>query len=165
VRVALVHDYLVQGLRGAERVLAAMHEVLPDAPVHALVYDPHAMGEPFVDWDIRTSFLQRIPGGVRHYQKLIGLMPRAVEALPLTEFDLVVSSSSAWVKSVRTRPDAVHVCYCHSPARFLWHWSEEYAASLKLGSGARWALQRWPSGIPRPGFRHTCLGRPAPRGS
>ncbi len=142
MRVALVHDYLVQGLRGAERVLAVIHELLPEAPVYALVYDPQAMGEPFVNWDIRTSFLQRIPGGVRHYQRLIGLMPRAVEALPLAEFDLVVSSSSAWVKSVRTRPDAVHVCYCHSPARFLWHWSEEYAASLNLGSGARWVLQR-----------------------
>lgn len=142
MRVALVHDYLVQGLRGAERVLAALHDLLPDAPVYTLVYDPEAMGEPFVTWDIRPSLLQRIPGGVRHYQKLIALMPRATERLPLLEYDLVISSSSAWVKSVRTRDDAVHVCYCHSPARFLWHWSDEYLGSLHLGQVSRWALQQ-----------------------
>ena len=102
MRVALVHDYLVQGMRGAERVLAVLHDLFPHAPVYTLVYDPDAMGEPFVGWDIRPSFLQRIPGGVRHYQKLIALMTRATERLPLLEFDLVVSSSSAWVKSVRT---------------------------------------------------------------
>jgi glycosyltransferase involved in cell wall biosynthesis len=142
VRVALVHDYLVQGLRGAERVLVVLHDLLPDAPVYTLVYDPDAMGEPFVSWDIRPSLLQRIPGGVRHYQKLIALMPRATERLPLLAYDLVVSSSSAWVKSVRTRDDAVHVCYCHSPARFLWHWSDEYVESLHLGRASRWALEQ-----------------------
>jgi len=130
VRVALVHDYLVQGLRGAERVLAVLHEMWPEAPVYTLVHDPEAMGPEFADWDIRPSFLQRLPGGVRHYQKLIALMPAAIERLRLEPYDLIISDSSAWTKSARQREGAVHVCYCHSPARFLWHWSEEYVGSL-----------------------------------
>jgi glycosyltransferase involved in cell wall biosynthesis len=142
VRVALAHDYLVQGIRGAERVLSVLHGLWPEAPVYTLVHDPQAMGEQCAGWDIRASFLQRLPGGVRHYQKLFALMPWAVERLPLAGYDLVISSSSAWVKSVPTRPGATHVCYCHSPARFLWHWSEEYIASLKAGGAAKWAVRK-----------------------
>jgi glycosyltransferase involved in cell wall biosynthesis len=130
VRVALVHDYLVQGLRGAERVLAVLHDLWPEAPVYTLVHDADAMGPDFADWDIRTSFLQGLPGGVKHYQKLIALMPAAIDRLRLDEFDLLVSDSSAWAKSARQRAGATHVCYCHSPARFLWHWSDAYLASL-----------------------------------
>jgi glycosyltransferase involved in cell wall biosynthesis len=142
VRVALAHDYLVQGIRGGERVLAVLHDLWPEAPVYTLVHSPEAMGELCAGWDVRTSFLQRLPGGVRHYQKLFGLMPRAVESLPLGDYDLVLSSSSAWAKSVRTRPGAVHICYCHSPARFLWHWSDEYTATLRAGAFTRWAVRR-----------------------
>lgn len=142
MRVALAHDYLVQGIRGAERVLSVLHELWPEAPVYTLVHDPQAMGEQCAGWDVRTSLLQRIPGGVRHYQKLFALMPWAVERLPLAHYDLVISSSSAWVKSVRTRPGATHVCYCHSPARFLWHWSEEYIATLRAGGAAKWAARK-----------------------
>jgi len=142
VRVALVHDYLVQGIRGAERVLSVLHELWPEAPVYTLVHDPQAMGDHCAGWDIRTSILQRIPGGVRHYQRLFALMPWAVERLPLADYDLVISSSSAWVKSVRTRPGATHVCYCHSPARFLWHWSEEYIDTFKAGGAGKWAARK-----------------------
>ena len=142
MRVALAHDYLVQGIRGAERVLSVLHDLWPEAPVYTLVFDPEAMGEQCAGWDVRPSFLQRVPGGVRHYQKLIALMPRAVERLPLQGYDLVISCSSAWVKSVRTGPGATHICYCHSPARFLWHWSEEYIDSFRAGRAAKWAARR-----------------------
>lgn len=141
MRVALVHDYLVQGLRGAERVLMVLHEMWPQAPVYTLVYDAEAMGPEFSDWDIRTSFIQRIPGGIKHYQKLIALMPAAVERLRLTGYDLIISDSSAWVKSARQRPDAIHICYCYSPARFLWHWSKEYIASLPTVAPAKWVAR------------------------
>ena len=150
MRVALVHDYLVQGLRGAERVLAVLHGMWPEAPVYTLVYDPEAMGPEFAGWDVRTSFMQRLPGAVRHYQKLIALMPAAVERLQLDEYDLVISDSSAWAKSARQRDGARHVCYCYSPARFLWHWSEEYVGSLAtnpvaklLARGLLPGLRRW----------------------
>ena len=131
--VALVHDYLMQGMRGAERVLAVFHELYPQAPIYTLLYDAQKMGPATADWDIRTSFLQKIPGARRLHRKLFALMPLAVERLNLSEYDLVISSSSAWVKNVRTPPQTPHICYCYSPARFLWHWSDEYVRSLPGG--------------------------------
>jgi glycosyltransferase involved in cell wall biosynthesis len=142
MRIALVHDYLMQGLRGAERVLAALHELFPHAPVFTLLHDPARMGPDSAAWDIRPSFLQRLPASRRLHKKLLPLMPRATESLRLQEYDLVLSDSSAWVKSVRSRPEAVHLCYCHSPARFLWFWSEEYLASSGLSPLARAATRR-----------------------
>ncbi len=136
MKVALVHDYLVQGMRGAERCLAAFHDIWPEAPIYTLAHDPEAMGEACREWDVRPSFLQKIPGAIKHLPKLLPLMPRAIESLPLGEYDLIVSDSSAWPKSVIFREDAIYVCYCHSPARFLWHWSDEY---LETASGSRFA--------------------------
>jgi glycosyltransferase involved in cell wall biosynthesis len=158
VRVALVHDYLVQGLRGAERVLAVLHDMWPAAPIYTLVHDPVAMGPEFADWDVRPSFIQRLPGGVRHYQKLIALMPAAIERLRLDEYDLVVSDSSAWTKSARQREGATHVCYCHSPARFLWHWSEEYINSLDASRLAKGLAKAWLPGLRR--WDKRTAGRP-----
>jgi glycosyltransferase involved in cell wall biosynthesis len=158
MKVALVHDYLMQGVRGAERVLAAMHELYPDAPVYTLLYDPEIMRPLCADWEVRTSYLQRLPGARRLHKKLAPLMPGATEGLALGEYDLVLSSSSAWVKSVRTRPGAVHICYCHSPARFLWFWSEEYVRGLHLGALPS-ALVRRPLGRLRRWDQATC-GRP-----
>ncbi len=150
MRVALVHDYLMQGMRGAERVLAIFHDLYPDAPIYTLLHNPEKMGHATADWDIRTSFLQKIPGARRLHRKLFALMPLAVERLNLREYDLVISSSSAWVKNVRTSPGALHICYCHSPARFLWHWTDEYVHGLPGGPLAHTAvkallpaLRRW----------------------
>ncbi len=134
MRVALVHDYLMQGMRGAERVLAILHDLYPDAPIYTLLHNPEKMGQATADWDIRTSLLQKIPGARRLHRKLFALMPLAVERLDLSEYDLVISSSSAWVKNVRTPPDTLHICYCYSPARFLWHWSDQYVRRLPGGS-------------------------------
>ncbi len=133
MNVALVHDYLMQGLRGAERVLAAIHELYPQAPVYTLLYDEEVMRPLCAGWDVRPSFLQKLPYARRLHQRLLPLMPRATESLPLGEYDLILSTSSAWVKSVRFRADAVHVCFCHSPARFLWHWTEEYLRTFPAG--------------------------------
>ncbi len=141
MQVALVHDYLMQGTRGAERVLSVFHDLYPQAPVYTLLYDAQKMGQATADWDIRTSFLQKIPGARRLHRKLFALMPLAVERLDLRGYDLVISSSSAWVKNVRTPPDTLHVCYCHSPARFLWHWTDEYVRGLPGGPLAHAAVK------------------------
>ena len=130
MRVALVHDYLMQGMRGAERVLAELHKLYPQAPVYTLLHDAEKMGDVVGDWDIRTSFLQKLPGTRRLHRQLFLLMPLAVELLNLHEYDLVISASSAWVKNVRPAPDAKHICYCYSPARFLWFWSQQYIGRL-----------------------------------
>ena len=152
MRVALVHDYLVQGIRGAERVLAVLHELWPEAPVYTLVHDPRAMGEQCAGWEVRTSFLQRLPGGARHYQKLFALMPQAVERLPLAGYDLVVSSSIAFTHAAQTRPDALHVSYVYTPMRYAWNldaYLEHSSWSLPARVGARTvrpALRRWDRG-------------------
>lgn len=130
MRIALVHDYLMQGMRGAERVLKVLHELYPQAPVYTLLYDPAAMGTAVDGWDIHTSFLQRLPSATKLHRKLFALMPLAVEIMNLREYDLIISASSAWVKNVRPAAGAKHICYCYSPARFLWFWSEQYINDL-----------------------------------
>ncbi|MBD3292081.1 MAG: glycosyltransferase [Armatimonadia bacterium] len=137
MKLALVHDYLVQGIRGAERVVDVLHEMYPDAPMFTLMYDPDRMEDRLRDWDIRPSILQDIPGALSLYKKLYFLMPMAMDRLPLDEFDLVISSSCGWSKSAPQGADALHIAYCYSPARFLWFWADEYISSLKINSVAK----------------------------
>lgn len=127
MKVALVHDWLV-GNAGGERVLLDLHELWPDAPIYTLVYD----GQSAPSWtrtcDVRTTSLQKMPGANRHHKMLLSFMPRAWEALDLSAYDLVVSSCMSCCKGVITRPDALHVCYCHSPIRYVWDLYYEYLA-------------------------------------
>ena len=118
-RVAIVHDYLNQ-YGGAERVLEAIHELYPDAPVYTAIYDAEAMPGAYRAWDIRTSWMQRLPGWRRHFRHYFVLYPSAFESFDLSAYDLVISSSSAYAKGVIPHPDALHVCYCHTPMRFGW---------------------------------------------
>ncbi|HNP73627.1 MAG TPA: glycosyltransferase [Kouleothrix sp.] len=119
MRVAIVHDYLNQ-YGGAERVLEALHELYPGAPVYTSIYDPEAMPQDYRGWDIRTSWMQRLPGWRRHFQKYFLLYPSAFESFDLSGYDLIISSSSAYAKGVIPAPHARHICYCHTPMRFAW---------------------------------------------
>ncbi|WP_219618182.1 glycosyltransferase [Eggerthella timonensis] len=132
-KVALVHDWLVSS-GGGERVLRCFHEMYPEAPVYTLVHDDRTAPTWTRGCDIRTTYLQRIPGARTHHKIMLPLMPRAWEALDLTEYDLVLSSCSSCCKGVLTRPDAVHVCYCFSPIRYVWDMYYDYlsgASALK----------------------------------
>lgn len=119
MRVAIVHDYLNQ-YGGAERVLEALHALYPDAPVFTSIYDADAMPGHYRSWDIRTSFMQRLPGWRKHFRRYFLLYPSAFESFDLSAYDLILSSSSAYAKGIIPRPGAVHVCYCHTPMRFAW---------------------------------------------
>lgn len=119
LRVALVHDYLVQD-GGAERVLGVLQDLFPQAPTYVLIYDPKRSHARFRERVIRTSFLDRYPLAHRAYQWYLPFMPMAVEHLDLRGFDLVISSSSSFAKGVIVSPESLHVCYCHTPTRFLW---------------------------------------------
>jgi glycosyltransferase involved in cell wall biosynthesis len=119
VRVALVHDFLVQ-MGGAEKVLEALHDVYPDAPVHTSVYDPSAMPPEYRSWDIRTSSLQRWPARRKLHRLMLPFYPAAFESFDLSAYDVVVSSSSAFAKGVITLPHTRHVCYMHAPMRYVW---------------------------------------------
>ena len=107
----------------------AMKRVFPDAVIYTLVYDPNNMPEHFKSYDIRTSWFQKVPFSNRLYKAMLPLMPRAFEAFDLTEYDLVLSSSSSCSKGVITRPDAVHICYCHTPIRYVWDFYYTYRAN------------------------------------
>jgi glycosyltransferase involved in cell wall biosynthesis len=119
MRVAIVHDYLNQ-YGGAERVLEALHELYPDAPVFTSIYDPEAMPAAYQSWDIRTSWMQRLPGWRRAFRSYFLLYPSAFESFDLSGYDLILSSSSAYAKGVIPAPGARHICYCHTPMRFAW---------------------------------------------
>jgi len=133
MKVALVHDYLIR-MGGAERVLLELHKLFPEAPIYTLLHDDKKMGEYFKDCEIRPSFLQKLPKFLKRRQKyLLPLLPVAAESFDLRDFDLVISSSSAFAKSIVTRPGTTHICYCHATARFLWDWSRQYLKEQQTG--------------------------------
>lgn len=124
MHVAIVHDDLVQW-GGAERVLLGLCEIFPDAPIFTSVYDLDnlTLKRHFVNKKINTSFLQKIPGWKSLYKALLPLYPIAFEQFNFDEYDLVISHTTRFAKSVITKPKTLHVCYCHTPPRFLWHLS------------------------------------------
>ncbi len=138
MRVALVHDYLTQ-YGGAERVLEVLHALYPDAPVYTSVYDPDSMPPQFRSWDIRTSFMQHLQFFRHHHQRGLLLYSTAFERFDFSGYDLVISSSSAWAKGVITGPHTLHVCYCHAPMRFAWHY-REYLRGEQVGRLGRLVL-------------------------
>ncbi|MDD5043682.1 MAG: glycosyltransferase [Patescibacteria group bacterium] len=129
LKIALVHDHLTQE-GGAEKVLRVLHEIFPAAPIFTLIYNPKTVGQDFAAKDIRTSFLQNIPGAKTKYQWLLPLMPAATESYNLADYDVVLSSSSALAKGVITQPRTLHVCYCHTPTRYLWSDTHKYIEEL-----------------------------------
>lgn len=127
MKTAIVHYWLV-GMRGGEKVVEALCDLYPDADIFTLVAEPANLSEKIRRHSITTSFLQKI-GGRKHYQKMLPLMPFAIESFDLTAYDLVLSSEAGPAKAVVTRPDAVHICYCHSPMRYIWDLEPQYRAS------------------------------------
>jgi len=130
-KAAIVHDYLVDS-GGAERVVIALHEQYPDAPIFTSVMDPHTTFAAFRSMDVRPSFLQRLPVRKSNYKFLLPFFPLAFESFDLSQYDIVISSASAFAKGVIIPPDTLHVCYCHTPPRFAWRY-HEYVAQEELG--------------------------------
>lgn len=123
MKLAIVHDYLNQ-FGGAERCVADLHEVFPDAPIYTAIYDREKMPAAFREMKIVTSFMQRLPGIFKHFKKYLFLYPFAFSSFDLSEYDVILSSSSAFAKGVRKRPGQVHVCYCYTPMRFVWRYDD-----------------------------------------
>ena len=119
MKVALIHDWLT-GMRGGEKVLEVFCELFPDASLFTLVHRKGTVSPTIEALRPTTSFLQRLPGGVRHYRYFLPLMPTAVECLDVTGFDLVLSSSHCVAKGIIPGPGARHVSYTHSPMRYIW---------------------------------------------
>ena len=135
MKVALVHDYLNQ-MGGAERVVLALHELFPEAPLYTSIYDPQRVDAAFRTMDIHTTFMQKLPMVMKHHQPYLPMYPLAMESLDLRGYDLVLSSSSAFGKGVITRPETLHICYCHTPMRWCWNY-DEYVEREQLGGVVR----------------------------
>lgn len=129
-RVALVHDHLAQD-GGAEKVLKVLADIFPEADIYTLLYEKNNANKNYKDRRIETSIIQKLPGGVKHYQWYMPFMPMAVEFFDLSKFDLVISDTSSFAKGVITLPETPHICYCHTPTRYLWSDTHSYINELK----------------------------------
>lgn len=139
MKVALVHDWGNQ-VGGAEGVLLALKEIFPDAPVYMSMYDPAVMPEICRAWDIRTSFMDRLPLVKRHHQPFLPLYPLAFEQFDFSEFDLVISNKSGFCHGIITPPETLHVDYCLTPTRYVWDY-RSYARREGIGQLADLFLQ------------------------
>ncbi len=142
MRIALVHDWL-KDLGGAERVLIELHKIFPKAPIYALFAGKKFVRDFLPDADVRTSSLQKIPFIGKFYKYLFFLMPAAIESFDLSDFDVVISSSAIFSKGLVLKPKTRHVCYCHSPTRFLWDRHAEYENRGVLSVLSRHLLRIW----------------------
>jgi len=131
-KIALAHDYLFQ-IGGAERVLVALADIFNEAPIFTLVNNPKITKKIISQKNIVTSPLQALPGIFIFFKYFLFLMPRAWEKTDLGDYDLIVSSSSAFVKGVGHGGNTKHICYCHTPTRYLWGDKDEYLGNLPEG--------------------------------
>lgn len=148
-RIAIVHDW-VTSFGGAERCLIQLHKLFPTAPVFTLVHDSKNTPDDLASAHIIPSVLQSIPGAVRDYQRLLPLMPFAIEQHDLRGFDLVVSSSHAVAKGVLTSAGQQHLSYCYTPMRYVWDLYQTYLEHTRLSPWQarvfRWSahyLRQW----------------------
>lgn len=144
MKLAIVHDYLNQ-FGGAERVVIALHEAFPEAPIFTSIYDRERMPAEFGSMDIKTSFMQHLPGVMKKYKAYLPLYPLAFSKMDLRGFDVILSSSSAFAKGVKKDRDALHVCYCYNPMRFVWRYDDyikEEPLPRALKIALPWYLKR-----------------------
>lgn len=126
MKIALVHDDLIQW-GGAEKVLAEISNIFPDAPIYTALTDftNPLIAQNFKNKKIKTSFLQKIPWHKKLYKPLMPLYPIAFEQFDFTDYDLVISQTTRFAKSVITKPETKHICYIHTPPRFLWNFNQK----------------------------------------
>jgi len=136
LRIAIVHYWFVNR-RGGERVVETMAKMFPQADLFSLVVDPERLHPTLRQRSIKTSILQTVPGGRRWHRHLLPFYPLALEQFDLSDYDLVLSSESGPAKGVLTHSRTCHVCYCHSPMRYLWDFYHTYKNGRTLGAFSR----------------------------
>jgi len=127
MKIAIVTDWMTN-YGGAESVISAFHDLFPDAPIYTTLYKPEKMRELGDLKNVKTTYLNKIPGAKHQY--LLGLMPTAIEMMDLDEFDIVLSSCHSVSKGVITKPSTLHISYCHTPMRYAWE-SWDFESRLK----------------------------------
>jgi glycosyltransferase involved in cell wall biosynthesis len=149
MKTVLVHDWLT-GMRGGEKCLEVLCELFPEAPIYSLLHNEGEMSPLIESKRIVTSFIDRLPGKTEGYRSYLPLFPLAIERFDLSDYDLVISTSHAVAKGVTARPGALHLCYCHTPMRYVWEMYDEYFGKGNAGFVTRAAmsivapyLRRW----------------------
>lgn len=137
-------------MRGGEKVLLSLARLFPEAPIFTLLHLPGSVAPELEARDVRTTFVQRLPGVAEHYRSYLPLFPAAAASIDLRGFDLVISSSHCVVKGVEPGPGALHLCYCHTPMRYVWDRYRDYFGPGRLRAPAAWlvpvaaeALRAW----------------------
>ena len=146
MRVALVHDWLT-GMRGGESVLLSLARLYPEAPIFTLLHLPGSLCPELEAREIRTTFLQRFPGLDTHYRRYLPVFPMAVARMDLSGYDLVVSSSHCVAKGARPQGAAVHLCYSHTPMRYVWDRYDDYFGPGRMGLPGRWLVRPIAEGL------------------
>lgn len=139
--VALIHDFLLY-YGGAEGTLKELAELYPNAPIYTLLAKGEVIKKNFPDAKICESFLSKSPNFLKNRHKyLFPLMPTAVETFNLRDYDVIISSSSAFAKGIVVKPKTIHVCYMHAPMRYVWDFNAEYLEQQKLKGKAKFATR------------------------
>jgi glycosyltransferase involved in cell wall biosynthesis len=139
LRVAIVHDWLT-GMRGGEKVLLSLCRLFPDAPIFTLLHVRGSLAPELEAREIRTSFVQRLPDVERRYRSYLPLFPAAAASWDFSGFELVVSSSHCVAKGARAPAGAVHLCYCHTPMRYVWDRFDDYFGPGRVPRPLGWAI-------------------------
>lgn len=129
MKVAIVHYWLLN-MRGGEKVLEHLIDLYPQADLFTHVFDSNAVSQKIRKTNVKTTFISKLPLSKRHYQKYLPLMPRALEQLDLSDYDLIISSESGPAKGIIPGPNSLHICYCHSPMRYIWDHYNTYRNNL-----------------------------------
>ncbi len=140
-KIALAHDHLFQN-GGAERILAILANIYPEAPIFTLINDKSVSSILFEQKRIQPSFLQKLPKVHKFFQYFLPLMPYIWSKTDLSDYQIVLSSSSAFVKGVNISDKTKHICYCHAPTRYLWDDKDEYLGNLKVNILAKMVLRK-----------------------
>ncbi len=138
-KIAIIHDWLT-GMRGGEKVLEIFCELFPDADIFTLIHVRGSVSKIIEERRIRTSFLQKIPLARERYRSFLPLFPLAIEGFDLRGYDVVVSSSHCVAKGVLTSPATIHICYCHTPMRYVWEQYNTYFGDGKKGPVSRFLM-------------------------
>jgi glycosyltransferase involved in cell wall biosynthesis len=125
MKVAIIHYWLVNS-RGGEKVVEALCKIFPQADIFTHAYDPDAVSETIRRHKVTTTFIGSLPAARRLYKRYLPLMPLALEQLDLREYDLIISSESGPAKGIIPPPGSLHICYCHTPMRYIWNMTHEY---------------------------------------
>ncbi len=136
MKVAIVHDWIIN-IGGAEKVLKAILEIFPDADIYTLVYLKDTLRKLGINNKVYSSFISGLPFGKTKYSYYLPLMPLAIEQFDLSKYELIISSSHCVAKGILTKSYQIHICYCHTPMRYIWDLYFSYLKEHKLKNGIK----------------------------